>query len=205
MTMRFKSPNGFIKTISPEAFSRLFDMHYASKLSRPRHLPANFIDRCKNFGRKAASNIAKRRLESYRHQIAASHIAPTYIAKVNAVVGYGLYAYRDIQSDEMIGEYTGVLSRDWIRVVKKAEDINPYLLKYPFDSPYAIDSKDRGNAIRFINHSSKNNNVRREYILLGGILHIIFVSTRPIQQHGQIFLDYGNGYWRGREPVDIEP
>ena len=103
--------------------------------------------------------------------------APTYIAKVSEEVGYGLFACRRLRPGKIIGEYTGHLSRDWFAVIKKPSDMNPYLLKFPFKSTYAIDARKGGNETRFINHSSRHKNVRRACILHEGMPRVIFIKV----------------------------
>lgn len=162
-------------------------------LSFPPRLPEAFLRQC----REAESKIDESRLEDFRRKIAAGYIAPSYSAKISDAVGNGLFADRDFQAGEMIGEYAGVLSRDW-------GEFNPYLLKYPFETPYAIDAREHGNAMRLVNHSSENSNVSREYVLWEQVLRVIFVAQKPIKKRGQLLLDYGEAYWRGRECVEIE-
>jgi SET domain-containing protein len=167
-------------------------------------LSIDFRGNCAKYGLKAEHNLDTKALEYYRRKIVAEYIAPSYIAKVSDAVGHGLFACRDLNPGEMVGEYTGALTRDWAAEVKEASDFKPYLLRFPFDCPYAIDSEKEGNEMRFINHSSKNHNVDRLYLFHSGLLHVIFIVRTTISKHRQILLDYGKNYWRASSPMEIE-
>lgn len=129
---------------------------------------------------------------------ALCRVAPVYLARVEGA-GYGLFARERLRAGEPIGEYAGVLTKDWARDVSCAAEIDPYLLKFPFDPEYAIDAEEIGNETRFINHSTRAN-VRRVYLSDGGLPRVIFTAAEDIPAGRQILLDYGKGYWLGRTP-----
>lgn len=204
MSIRLKDADGRIGTIAPAAFRRLFGVSYTDKLIAPASLPAAYLTPAYEVGRRTAEELGPRQIRAYRRRISAGYTASVYVAKVSDEVGHGLFAYRDLRPGAMIGECTGTLTRDWVAEVRKPSDINPYLLRYPFECAFAIDAQKKGNVTRFLNHSEAKANVRRVYVFQGGLLHGVFAADKPIKKDTQLFLDYGANYWHGRKPLEIE-
>ena len=176
MPILFKSHSGKIKKISKNTFRRIFNVRYASRPIAPQELrPRSLI----------------------------LITAITYIQKIDHSIGYGLFAFKDIAAHEIIGEYTGVLSSNLEECPDQKSNFNPYLLKYPFDSPFAIDAQKAGNETRFINHSFKNPNCERRYWQEGNILRVVFTVKKRIPKDAQLLLDYGKNYWSGENPRDL--
>ena len=121
---------------------------------------------------------------------------PIEIKKVNTLVGFGVYATRNIPELRLIGEYTGV-----VRKRKRRKDSsNDYVFGYvigPHDTPWVIDARERGNFTRFINHSYQPNLTSR-WIISKGVGHVIFFANRTIKKGEQLTYDYGPYYWRRR-------
>lgn len=121
---------------------------------------------------------------------------PYLIKKVNPLVGYGVFAAKNIPELSFIGEYTGVVRkrRFW------GEFSNDYVFSYsigPDDTPWVIDAKEKGNFTRFINHSYEPNLTSR-WIITNGIAHIILFANRLIYKGEQLTYDYGPKYWKKR-------
>ena len=126
----------------------------------------------------------------------------TSIRFVNNVVNYGLYADKPIPKGVMIGEYVGM-------VHAVSSKPNQYSLFYPtHDGNHQIDSREYGNATRFINHA-QDPNCRYVHVLINGLNHTICVTKRDIHANEQITVSYGGSYWNklkeeyGLEPLDI--
>jgi len=181
----------------------MFGVRYEPRLFSPGRPPADFIEQCREYGKAVEKRVDGESLEIYRWGAASGYVAPAYIARIDDAVGYGLYADRDVMPGEMLGEYAGRLSRDWVAEATRPSDFNPYLLKYPFDCRYAIDAGERGNEMRFVNHSSKRKNIKRTYLFIGGMLRVIFAADKAIARHSQFLLDYGKNYWRSQSPRDL--
>lgn len=192
--IRLKDAEGRLRPLTANEFERTFGVKYAQGLIPPGVIPTEFLRACEQH--------AERGLESIVRRISDHEIAPLYIAKVSDTVGYGIFAAEDIAEGRLIGEYAGVLTADW-QPTKEGGAFNPYLLKYPFDTAYAIDAQRWGNELRFTNHSSKGPNVRRIYVLLAGLLHVAFIASSPIPKDAQVLLDYGAGYWSAEEPAEL--
>ena len=128
--------------------------------------------------------------------------APVSVEKIDAVVGFGVFAAQTIRAGEVIGEYTGILRKF------RDEDVdNHYLAQVPAYGRYTgfvIDGRDQGNVTRFINHSVRADNVSNEFVFHAKRWHRILRADRAIQPGEQILWDYGEDYWRAREsPLDL--
>ena len=127
------------------------------------------------------------------------HMADVSIRWIDETLGYGLFSEKDIQPSEFIGEYTGVVRRQ--RLFGREND---YCFAYPTSAKYfvkhVIDDQDKGNEIRFINHSNTPNSEAMG-VLCDGVLHIIVRAIQHIQSSAQITYDYSDFYWVGRSRV----
>lgn len=115
---------------------------------------------------------------------------------INPVLGYGVFATKDIKSLSYIGEYTGIIRK---RCSKK-DRFNNYVFRYvsgPKSTPFVIDAKTCGNFTRFINHSDEPNLTSR-WIISRGITHIIVFANQFIPKGKQLTYNYGSHYWRSR-------
>ena len=99
---------------------------------------------------------------------------------VSDVIGHGLFITRDATLNEFIGEYTGLVTSPTCQDSKNTEG-TAYSVEYPsMTGGYAINAKDHGNLMRFINHSSSPN---ARFICLShedGLVHVVCVSNRNV-------------------------
>lgn len=133
----------------------------------------------------------------YGKAVAQKQYAPMYLKWISDVVGYGIYATKDIKTGDFIGEYTGVL-----RPVKDGSDNLDYAWYYTIDGfdnqKLVIDGKKVGNELRFINHASDPNTMRVDVLGHDGNFHVCYVATRDIPKDHQLTVSYGEGYWTSR-------
>lgn len=191
-----------MRRLTLSQFHRQFGAGYCGTLRTPKKLPAGFLSQCLGFDADAKYAVSERTLSEYRRKIARCYVAPVYIAKINDVVGYGLFAARDLKPGEMIGEYAGTLTEEWTPTTKKDGDANPYLFIYPFKTTFGIDATKHGNVLRFVNHSSEKNNVQHLYLFYDGVVHAIYIANKKIPKHGQILLNYGK-YYKNLFPIEL--
>ena len=137
------------------------------------------------------------------------HTAPLYIGRVSRAVGNGLFARGAIATGEVIGEYTGVARQE-----DRARDrLNGYTFTYdPFKSFFmVVDAKDRGNYLRFANHSTGHANASSKMVYDAGAKrwHVLLIAKQAIARGDQILFDYGRGYdWERfgiSNPTDLKP
>jgi len=132
----------------------------------------------------------------YETKVSENHEASISIIKINPSIGYGVYSNEPLMPGDYIGEYTGVVKYD-----ESADGIyTDYDMNYPVSlfNTLAIDASKHGNFTRFINHSFTPN-VDFHYIVHKGVLKVIFVASEEIKKDEELFINYGEGYWNGRE------
>jgi len=125
----------------------------------------------------------------HAEQIRSHTVAEVSIRWIDETIGYGLFAEKDIQPWEYIGEYAGV--------VRKCNLIfgntNEYCFGYPTSMfsfrKHLIDAREKGNELRYANHSESPNS---ESIgaFCDDILHIVVRAIKHIPAGTQIMYDY---------------
>ena len=137
----------------------------------------------------------------YAHFNKKSYMAPIYIRKINAKVGYGVFAGAELEKGAFIGEYTGVIQ-------EAEEDAGQELDDGGFESDYSwyyleeieqaptleINGRFEGNELRYVNHGRKPN-VEVEHILVDGYWVLFFKAARKIRADEQLLISYGKAYW----------
>jgi len=107
---------------------------------------------------------------------------------------YGVFAEEDIGTHRFIGEYTGVIKRKTLKMIR-----NYYCVAYPvgFDSfyQYVIDAKEEGNFTRFLNHSKSPNVEMKSALFEDGLIHMIFIAKGLIRKGEPLTLNYGKKFW----------
>ena len=203
MTMRIEA-DGARRRLSPDEFRQELGVEYAPGLIGDDGWPVNCAvaaDECNATTERALGAAATAVL---RAALAGAADLPVCVADAGPGVGRGLFAAQVLLPGAFIGEYAGVLSRDWTPVARGGR-FNPYLLKYPFDCPFAIDAAARGNELRFANHSARAPNARRLFLEHGGLLRALIVASAPIAAGAQILLDYGPDYRFAAPPRELAP
>lgn len=218
--IQVRSGNGQIETISPAVFFERYGVEYARQLHFDRLPLADFDDRSKAdplplewqrpaLQRYFAEVLIRRNVRSldatlknwlYGEKVQSGYTANLYLAPVGEAVGLGVFAGSDIETGDMLGEYTGV-----VRHRDSGDDENPYLFNY--EGQIIIDAQPRGNYTRYINHGKVHANAHYTYMWAGGTMHIVLVATKLIPKDKQVLFDYGEGYWRSiyrAEPVELE-
>jgi len=127
-----------------------------------------------------------------------------YIQFIDQHKGFGLFAFKDIKQNDVIGVYTGLISME---LGKKLFD-SRYLfhitsIKHPYTGAKAdlyIDARVAGNQLRFVNHDS-NPNCEAIYVPHNNMWNVIFVAKRDIAKNEEITISYGKSHnsVRGKE------
>lgn len=112
-------------------------------------------------------------------------------------VGHGVFAESDLPAGTFLGEYVGmVLSSSSTtqfsdsmheHLEQGCKDDMAYTCQYPScDGGLGINATEYGNMIRFMNHSARSNAELRHYWGMGGIMHVLCVSSSlsSILRHG---------------------
>lgn len=138
----------------------------------------------------------------YEEDFRKKRICKLYLKHINKLVGYGLFAADDLSELTYISEYAGVVRRRrrW------SDRYNRYIFGYvvgPHDTPYVIDAKEKGNLIRFMNHSETPNCTSR-WMIVDGVCHVVVFSNQLVKAGAQLTYDYGPHYWKHRmTPLEL--
>jgi SET domain-containing protein len=136
--------------------------------------------------------------KKYGSQIAQGYVAPLSVRFINDIIGYGIFAESDIDQDQMIGEYTGVVQES--RDIKDSKYTWSYLSSNDEAGKQfnlSVDAAHFGNEMRFINHDY-DPNAAMKYIPQGGFWHVVYIASKPIKKGEQLLINYGQGYWSGK-------
>jgi len=127
-----------------------------------------------------------------------------YIQFIDKQKGFGLFAFKEIKQNDVIGVYTGLITME---LGKKMFDTR-YLfhitsIKHPHTGAKAelyIDARAAGNQLRFVNHDS-NPNCEAIYVPYNNMWNVIFVAKRDIAINEEITISYGKSFKsvRGKE------
>jgi hypothetical protein len=195
--VRFKTPEGAFKTLSPAEFEAKFGARYVPVM--PKDAPEDakkwhglYHGAYEGMGRRP-NHLAK---IDYHAALDAGRTAELYVAKVSEAVGYGLFAARKIADGELIAEYTGTLRK---KVPYEEQRRNAYLFQLPGHGDWFVDAETAGNYARFANHSSKRPNTLVMFGFHDGYYHVLLIAGKDIAQDEQIVYDYGSDYWTFRE------
>lgn len=174
--IKVRNSRGLIQELTPLAFQKKFGVEYTDQLLIDSSCSAETFEGVENGSR-------------YAEQIRSGTGADVYIQKVSDEVGFGVFANENIEEEQLIGEYTGLA-----RLKRDADCSNAYIFSYNKNG--VVDARKRGNAMRFVNHSSRDPNAIYKRVLVDGVQHIIFVALRRIIAGEQIGFDYGEAYWQ---------
>ena len=145
--------------------------------------------------------------QRYCHNVQRNYLAPKfapmYLRWVSNIVGYGVFAAKNIKKGDFIGEYFGVL-----REIKSDSDNLDYAWYYSLDAvdgkKLIVDGKNQGNELRFINHSNNPNSLRIDVLCKDNILHIVYIADKDIAKDKELTVSYGEEYFKSREMKIIE-
>lgn len=192
------------QTLALRCFTDMFKFQYIDHLEFHCADFLNWsIQKCKK--RSAKASIQKENgwnLSLFRRELSTGRVPKISLRYVNPLVGYGIFSDEEISALTYVGEYTGLVRKRHI----KSDRLNNFVFGYvigPYDTPFVIDAKNKGNLMRFINHSERPNLTSR-WLIQGGIGHVILFSNKSIRKGSQLTYDYGPLYWKKRSyPLDL--
>lgn len=133
----------------------------------------------------------------YGKQIAQGYMAPVLIKFINDKIGYGVFAQADLNVNDLVGEYTGiVIPLNTIKDTKYTWDYLSGQDQQGNKFNISLDAGTAGNEMRYVNHDYQPNTVM-QYVPQGGLWHVVYVVIKPIKKGEQILTDYGRRYWAG--------
>ncbi|CAB4479312.1 hypothetical protein RhiirA1_427739 [Rhizophagus irregularis] len=128
-----------------------------------------------------------------------------YIRWINDIVRYGMYASKTFQRRDILGVYSGLVTRQ-LTDLEYAWEFN-YLVDVKDEEDkkirVCIDAKHMGNYMRFANHRDTNQNGDQLYVVYNDLWHVLYIAQAEIKLHEQIFVNYGQGYWENKKKYDF--
>jgi len=128
-----------------------------------------------------------------------------YIRWINDIVRYGMYAGKSFKRRDLLGIYSGLVTRQ-LTDLEYAWEFN-YLMDVKDEDDQkirvCIDAKHMGNYMRFANHRDANQNGDQLYVVYNDIWHVLYLAQMDIHPHEQIFVNYGQGYWENKKKYDF--
>lgn len=136
----------------------------------------------------------------YADELKSEAIAPCSIRWIDEHIHYGLFAEKDFDEGEWVGEYTGVV-REYVRT---HPDQNAYCLHYPTRlwslRYFMVDAYPGGNELRFANHSD-DPNMNPQCLVKNRLLHTVLMTSRKVQKGEELTFNYGKDFWRKRKKL----
>lgn len=136
----------------------------------------------------------------YHDKIWQGYIGDFIIKWIDPIMGYGLFANRDIQIGEYLGELVGKIRS----VSSDHYDLNDYCFKYPkhpyLENFFVIDPLEAGNEMRYANHSD-DPNLQPVWAIDRKLPHLVFFAKKPIPKGAELRFNYGGNYWTTRKKV----
>jgi len=196
-----------------EEIQRFFDIQGIGYLERPETtwtpLLSMQLDGSEYY--RANREEFEKLSSAYSQDIEQCRIAPVYIQKIDQEIGYGVFAAEDMEQNDFVGEYTGMVQVAREESGREMEDggyesdFSWYYLDAIEGGPVLeINGLVAGNEMRFVNHSATPN-VDVEHMLHRGLWVIFFKAARDIKRGEQILISYGEGYWEQgyRDPAAL--
>ncbi len=132
----------------------------------------------------------------FEKEVLEAPLPPVRLRWIDELVGWGIFAERDLQPLEYIGEYAGRVRRK-----KRSDSKNSYCFEMAIApgerTPFTIDALDQGGISRFINHSDTPN-LTSALATIRDLSHVVFFVTKFIPKGEQLCYDYGADYWKRR-------
>uniref|UniRef100_A0A7E4VCF3 Histone-lysine N-methyltransferase n=1 Tax=Panagrellus redivivus TaxID=6233 RepID=A0A7E4VCF3_PANRE len=109
----------------------------------------------------------------------------------SGIAGFGLYAKRDIDMNQMVIEYVGEVIRSEICEIREKmySQKNKGIYMFRIDSDYVIDATMSGNLARYINHSC-DPNCYTQIVTIDNDKKIVIFAGRPIKAGEELTYDY---------------
>jgi hypothetical protein len=138
----------------------------------------------------------------YKKEILENRHEHLSIRWLDASLGCGVFANKDLKEGDYIGCYLGKLGARFIW----QECQNAYCFLYPiqpsffyklYQGCWNANALICGNHTRFINHS-ENANANAYAAYVNSFFYIVIIASRRIERGEQISYDYGSTYWNRR-------
>jgi hypothetical protein len=186
--------------LTKEEFERHFKIKYISHLKFIDYAFFKKVIKSGSwvFNKRFLDTDMLKLFDQYQSKISSGYFADVIIKWIDDSLQYGVFAARDINVGEYIGEYIGIIHQ----MYRFRPHFNEYCLHYPLFPSFRYfltDSKFEGNKSRFLNHSFEPN-LELKVAAENGLLHCIFFANQMINAGSQLTFNYGEDYWSRRNP-----
>ena len=137
----------------------------------------------------------------YGHSLDQAQIAPIYIKKIDDIIGYGVFAAKNIKRHDFVGEYAGVVqvsgkqTHCYQKTTGYESDYSWYYVDELEQAPnLEINGRLESNEMRFVNHGSPPN-LSVEHTLHRGQWALFFTAQTDLKKDEQLLISYGEAYW----------
>ncbi|HRW58171.1 MAG TPA: SET domain-containing protein [Chlamydiales bacterium] len=197
----FIKENENMQSLTIAEFEKFFDIRFVSSLTFENYPLLKSVYFRMQGALKNGLLYEEQMWEGSLHdtQLSVPSYEDVFIGFAGKEKGWGLFAKNSLKKGAFVGEYAGLL-----RKRKKALDrYNAYLFEYSYPegkrTPWTIDALEMGNLTRFINHSM-NPNLKPLIVYNRGFMKIVFIANRDISPSEELTYDYGENYWKKRNP-----
>ncbi len=132
----------------------------------------------------------------FQEEILSAPLPPVRLRWIDSDLGWGVFADKDLNPMEYIGEYAGL-----VRCKKRSDSKNSYCFEMSIApgerTRYTIDALDQGGISRFINHSSIPN-LSSALATVRDLSHVVLFVSKFVSKGEQLCYDYGADYWKRR-------
>jgi len=193
-----------IEKLTEDAFYKYFSVTYLAHLRFSSYEALlKYQANCPILAKRTAWGIENRALsEQFKDEMQAGYVADVSVRFIDPVLGYGVFADKDIPKGAYIGEFTGIVRQ----LSRKNPEINEYCFHLPTRffswNYYVVDAQDYGNEIRFVNHSDTPNLIPYP-VISKSLSRVIFVAKEDIKAGKQLTYNYGSDFWRHRQKIAI--
>ena len=127
---------------------------------------------------------------------------PIFIRLIDTTIGFGVFAERDLEDGDIVGEYAGMISPETSVLEFRYLHAYPPIQSDEEETPLVVNALTMGNETRFVNHSEEII-ADHKYHFFNGHWHILFRVVQPIAMGEQVLIDYGEGYWKGQAATPV--
>lgn len=132
----------------------------------------------------------------FKDEVLRAPLPPVRLRWIDESLGWGVFAERDLEPLDYIGEYAGL-----VRPKKRSDGKNSYCFEMSIapgeKTKYTIDALNQGSITRFINHS-QTPNLKSALATVRDLPHVVLFVAKFIPKGEQLCYDYGPDYWKKR-------
>lgn len=185
---------------TPKEYEKLLQIRYLPSLIFDQYkILAYITNKCQKALKRNDITTNQRWLGCYFNKEITEYLVPDISVRwIDDLIGYGVFAEKDLPIKTYIGEYAGRLRKSKGRADNRNSYCFEYLIGAEKETAYTIDAQDEGNYTRFLNHSNTGN-CDPSLIYHNLIMKVVFYTNKAVKKGEELTYDYGSDYWAMRE------